>query len=168
LEKEPVKVEKAKEVYLPGGTTWFDFWSGKTYQGGQQVRFDAPIDMIPLLVKAGSIIPMGPFEEYSTQKPADPLELRIYKGSNGSFTLYEDENDNYNYEKGIYATITFNWDDASKTLTIGDRKGEFPGMLKTRTIKIVLVDEKQGMGIELSKTVDKTVTYNGKQQTIKL
>jgi len=166
LDAEPVEVEKARMVYLPAGTQWYDFWTGKTYQGGQKTRFEAPIDKIPLLVKAGSIIPMGPFVEYSTQKPADPLELRIYKGANGNFTLYEDENDNYNYEKGIYATISFNWEDATKTLTIGDRKGEFPGMLKTRTIKVVLVDEKHGTGIELSQSSDKVVTYDGKQQSI--
>jgi alpha-D-xyloside xylohydrolase len=153
-------------VYLPEGTTWYDFWTGKTYSGGQRIPFEAPIDKIPLLVKAGSIIPMGPFVEYSTQKPADPIELRIYKGANGSFTLYEDENDNYNYEKGIYSTIGFNWDDASKTLIIGARKGEFPGMLKTRTIKVVLVDEKHGNGIEISTSFDKTVVYNGEEQKI--
>ena len=166
LDVEPVKAEKTKEVYLPGGTTWYDFWTGKTYNGGQKVKFDAPIDKIPLLVKAGSIIPMGPFMEYSTQKPADPLELRIYKDANGSFTLYEDENDNYNYEKGICSTIAFNWDDASKTLIIGARKGEFPGMLKTRTIKVVLVDEKNGNGIEISSSFDKTIVYKGDEQKI--
>jgi alpha-D-xyloside xylohydrolase len=166
LEKEPVLVEKARMVYLPEGTTWYDFWTGKSYTGGQRSRFEAPIDKIPLLVKAGSIIPMGPFVEYSTEKPTDPLELRIYKGANGSFTLYEDENDNYNYEKGIYATIGFNWDDASKTLNIGARKGEFPGMLKTRTIKVVLVDEKHGAGIEISQLFDKVLVYNGDEQRV--
>lgn len=168
LEKEPVTTEKAKTVYLPAGTTWYDFWSGKTFEGGQHVKFEAPIEKIPLLVKAGSIIPMGPFVEYSTQKPADPIELRIYKGANGSFLLYEDENDNYNYEKGVYSTISFAWDDASNTLTIGDRKGEFPGMLKTRTIKIVLVDEKHGNGIDITQKVDKTITYTGEKLEIAL
>jgi alpha-D-xyloside xylohydrolase len=168
LDAEPVTTAKIKEVYLPAETTWFDFWTGKNYTGGQKVTLEAPIDKIPLLVKAGSIVPMGPFVEYSTQKPADPLELRIYKGANSSFTLYEDENDNYNYEKGIFATIDFSWDDASKTLTIGDRKGEFPGMLKTRTLKLVLVDEKHGNGIELSTSVDKTITYDGKKQVVGL
>lgn len=111
---------------------------------------------------------MGPFVEYSTQKPADPIELRIYKGANGSFLLYEDENDNYNYEKGVYSTISFAWDDASNTLTIGERKGEFPGMLKTRTIKIVLVDEKHGNGIDITQKVDKTITYTGEKLEIAL
>ncbi len=166
IEKEPVDVEKTKEVYLPEGSVWYDFWTGKTYEGGQKAKFDAPIDMLPLLVKAGSIIPMGPFVQYSTEKPADPLELRIYKGADGSFTLYEDENDNYNYEKGIYATIDFSWDDNSKTLTIGARKGNFPGMLSSRTIKVVLVDEKHGKGIEISDKTDKITTYVGEEQKI--
>jgi alpha-D-xyloside xylohydrolase len=166
LEKEPVTTPKVKKVYLPEGTTWYDFWTGKTYNGGQRATFDTPIDKIPLLVKAGSIIPMGPFVQYSTEKPEGPIELRIYKGANGSFTLYEDENDNYNYEKGVYATIAFNWDDTNKTLTIGARKGEFPGMLKTRTIKVVLVDEKHGAGIEISQLFDKVLVYNGDEQRV--
>ena len=161
-----MNVQKTKEVYLPAETTWYDFWTGKTYNGGQKATFEAPIDKIPLLVKAGSIIPMGPFVEYSTQKPADPLELRIYRGANGNFNLYEDENDNYNYEKGVYSTIAFNWDDATKTLTIGARKGEFPGMLKTRTIKVVLVDETHGNGIDIPTKFDKVITYNGEEQKI--
>jgi len=163
LEKEPVTTVKVKEVYLPAETTWFDFWTGKTYTGGQNVTMEAPIDKIPLLVKAGSIIPMGPFVQYSTEKPADVIELRIYAGANGNFELYEDENDNYNYEKGIYSTIDFNWDDASKTLTVGTRKGEFPGMLKNRTFNVILIDENHGTGIDISKIIDKTLVYKGNE-----
>jgi alpha-D-xyloside xylohydrolase len=159
--------EKTKEVYLPANTTWFDFWTGKTYQGGQKLKFDAPKDIIPLLVPTGSIIPMGPFVEYSTQKPADPLELRIYPGANGSFVLYEDENDNYNYEKGIYSTIAFEWNDATKELTIDTRKGTFPGMLEKRTIKVVLIKEGVGTGVEISKSFDKEIMYNGEKQVVK-
>lgn len=168
LEKEPVTTPKVKEVYLPAATIWYDFWTGKTYEGGQRVTFDAPIDIIPLLVKAGAIIPMGPFVQYSTEKPADPIELRIYPGANGSFQLYEDENDNYNYEKGIYSTIDFTWDDASRTLTIDERKGEFPGMLKNRTINVVLVSEKSGCGLEITPQANQKITYNGKKQTLVL
>ena len=166
LDEEPVNVEKTEEVYLPGKTTWYDFWTGKKYDGGKKATFDAPIDKIPLLVKAGSIIPMGPFLQYSTEKPADPLELRIYTGANGHFSLYEDENDNYNYEKGVYSTIDFTWDDASRSLTIGKRSGEFPGMLKKRTIKVILVDEKHGTGVEVSEENDKVIVYNGDEQKI--
>ncbi len=164
LEKEPVNVEKTREVYLPEGASWYDFWTGKKYEGGKSYTFEAPIDLIPLLVKAGSIVPMGPFVQYSTEKPADPIELRIYPGANASFTLYEDENDNYNYEKGIYSTIDFSWDDNSKTLKIGARNGEFPGMLKTRSIKVVIVSEENGKGIEISSKSDKVITYDGKEQ----
>ena len=104
---------------------------------------------------------MGPFLQYSNEKLADPIELRIYPGANGSFTLYEDEGDSYRYEKGIYATIDFTWDDGKKTLTIGQRKGEFPGMLKERTFNIVVVKENHGNGISIVETPDKVVKYNG-------
>lgn len=167
LEAKPLDVAKTKEIYLPAGTTWFDFWTGKIYEGGKKETFDAPIDKIPLLVPAGSIIPMGPYVEYATEKPADPLELRIYPGADGSFTLYEDENDNYNYEKGIFSTIEFTWNDADKTLTIGERKGSFPGMLEIRTINITIVSEDKGIDIPISQT-DKSVTYSGDKLEIKL
>ncbi len=159
---------KTKEVYLPAGTNWVDFWTGKVYNGGDLQTFDAPKDMMPILIKAGSIIPMGPFVEYTTQKPADPIELRVYAGADAAFTLYEDENDNYNYEKGIYSTIQFNWNDATNELTVDDRKGEFPGMLKTRTFNVVLVAPGVGNGIETSKKVNATIKYNGQKQTVKL
>ncbi|MBN1182776.1 MAG: DUF5110 domain-containing protein [Bacteroidales bacterium] len=168
--KEQLKEEKVKtrEVYLPANTVWYDFWTGKTFNGGQKIVADAPIETMPLFVKAGSIVPMGPFIQYTTEKPADPIELRIYPGADGSFTLYEDENDNYNYEKGIYATIQFKWDDAKKELIMEDRKGEFPGMLKERTINIVLVKEGVGNGLDISARVDKAIIYNGAKQIITL
>lgn len=159
---------KTKQVYLPANHTWFDFWTGKTFRGGQKITADAPIEKIPLFVKAGSIIPMGPFLQYSTEKPADPIELRIYPGANGSFTLYEDENDNYNYEKGVYATIDFNWDDAKRELTIGDRKGEFPGMLKERMIDVVVVSNDHGIGVEICPQPGKIIKYDGARLEIKL
>ena len=111
---------------------------------------------------------MGPFLQYSTEKPADPIELRIYTGADGSFTLYEDENDNYNYEKGIYATIDFKWNDAVKVLTIGKRNGEFPGMLKERTFKIVLINHYHGTGLEICPAPDKEVKYDGSELIIKM
>ena len=134
--------------------------------GGQTIVAEAPIDKIPLLIKAGSIIPMGPFIQYSTEKPADPIELRIYPGTNASFTLYEDENDNYNYEKGIYATITFHWDDTQRQLTIGDREGEFPGMLKQRQFNLIIVKKNHGTGVEVSENPDNIIQYDGKRQLI--
>ena len=127
--------EKTRKVYLPGTSAWIDFWTGEKFTGGHTITTPAPIDIIPLYVKAGSMIPMGPYIQYATEKPADPIELRIYPGADGTFELYEDENDNYNYEKGKYALIPFSWNDKTKTLTISDRKGEFDGMLKKLNIQ---------------------------------
>jgi alpha-D-xyloside xylohydrolase len=159
--------EKTRKVYLPSGQDWYDFWTGNTYEGGQNVIFDAPIDKLPLLVRAGSILSMGPFLQYATEKPANPLELRIYKGADGAFTLYEDENDNYNYEKGIYATIDFIWDEASHNLTIEEQKGLFPGMLRERIINVILVSANHGTGIEICSNPDKTIRYDGRKQIIR-
>jgi alpha-D-xyloside xylohydrolase len=160
--------EKTREVYLPAGILWYDFWTGKAYLGGQRMKFDAPVERIPLLMKEGSIVPMGPYLQYSTEKPADPVELRIYGGADGTFTLYEDENDNYNYEKGIYATIPFTWNDARKELTLGERTGEFPGMLRKRTFHIILVKEGQGTGIGITGKPDKVVQYDGTRKVVAL
>jgi len=149
-----------RQVYLPE-TKWYDFWSGTTVPGNRMIEAAAPLERIPLYVRAGSILPLGPDVEWSTEKPADPIELRIYRGADGDFTLYEDENDNYNYEKGAYATIPIHWDDSKSALTIGDRKGEFPGMLKQRTFRVVLVHENHGVGIGPSDEPDKIVSYSG-------
>jgi alpha-D-xyloside xylohydrolase len=167
-ERSAVTAAKTREVYLPSGQPWYDFWSGERFTGGQSVTVDAPIERIPMFVKAGSIVPMGPFLQYATEKPADPLELRIYPGTNGSFTLYEDENDNYNYERGVYATIDFSWHDANRQLTIGERKGKFPGMLRQRTLNIVVVEPRIGTGIPLSSTGTRVVKYSGKAIRVKL
>jgi alpha-D-xyloside xylohydrolase len=164
----PEPRQKTRTVYLPAGNPWTDFWTGERLTGGQSVTADAPIDKIPLMVKSGSIVPMGPFLQYSTEKPADPIELRIYAGANGDFTLYEDENDNYDYEKGIHATIGFHWDDARHRLTIGPRKGSFPGMLKTRTFRVVLVRSGHGTGVEVTNDPDKVISYRGKRQVVPL
>src|SRR5579862_135322 len=157
---------QTRPVYLPAGTPWTDFWTGETIAGGQTIAADAPIDKIPLLVRAGSIIPMGPFIQYAAEKPAEPVELRIYPGADGDFTLYEDENDNYDYEKGVYATIAFHWDDAKRQLTIDDRKGSFPGMLPERTFDIVIVGKDHGMGVGITGNPDKVITYRGSRQVI--
>ncbi len=159
---------KTRTLYLPAGSPWVDFWTGETLAGGQSVAVDAPIDKIPLMVRAGSIIPMGPFLQYSTEKPADPIELRVYPGADGAFTLYEDENDNYNYEKGVYATISFHWDDAKRELAIDARQGTFPGMLKARTFQVVLVRKAHGAGLEVSEIPDKVIAYQGEGQVVHL
>ena len=159
--------KKTRNVYLPAGANWVDFWTGETYTGGKLIVADAPVDKIPLFVRRGSIIPMGPFIQYSTEKEVDPIELRIYTGTDAEFTLYEDENDNYNYEKGIYATISFFWNNKKQELTINDRKGVFPGMLEERTFKIIIVKEEHGTGVGITGNPDKVVQYNGKKLTLK-
>jgi alpha-D-xyloside xylohydrolase len=160
---EPAATSRA--VYLPNAK-WYDFWSGAATDGGKEITAAAPLDRLPLYVRAGSILPLGPDVEWSTEKPVDPIELRVYRGADGEFTLYEDENDNYNYEKGAHATIPLRWDDAKKTLTIGDRQGQFPGMLANRTFRVVFVGENRGVGIAPSDTPDKVVNYSGKQTTV--
>ncbi len=151
----------SRSVYLPANTNWYDFWSGATLQGGQKVMAAAPIDRIPLYVRAGSILPMGPVMQYATEKPADPIELRVYRGADGTFELYEDENDNYNYEMGAFATIPMTWSEAKRTLTIGARQGSFPGMLQRRTFRVIFVAQSHGAGAAESATADRTITYTG-------
>jgi len=165
--KEDFSAVGKRELYLPSGTDWIDFWTGEKLRGGQIVIKEAPVDIIPLYVRAGAIIPIGPDVQYATEKRWDNLEIRIYAGADGLFTLYEDENDNYNYEKGAYSNITFRWNDAGKTLTIGDRKGSFPGMLSERKFRIILVGKYKGTGTETPKQWDKEITYEGKRTVIK-
>ena len=155
----------SRQVYLPDAK-WYDFWNGTSSQGAREVTAESPIDRLPLFIRAGSILPLGPDLEWSTQKPADPIELRVYRGADGEFTLYEDENDNYNYEKGVHAIVPLRWDDAKKVLTIGDRQGNFPGMLTTRTFHVVFVGENHGVGITPVGAADKVVQYSGKQITV--
>jgi alpha-D-xyloside xylohydrolase len=157
-------------VYLPKGTGWFDFWTGEILTGGQQVNKATPIDILPLYVKAGSIIPWGPAVQYATEKKWDNLEIRIYPGANADFTLYEDENDNYNYEKGAYSQTSFHWSEQAKTLTVEAAKGSFPGMLPSRKFKIVLVnqDSKTGLGSALSAKANKVIDYTGKKVVVNL
>ena len=159
---------KTRKVYLPKGADWFDFWTGKKLSGGQAIDAAAPIDIMPLYVKAGSIVPMGKVMEWATQKPEDTIELRIYPGADGSFTLYEDVNDTYNYENGQYATFTFKWNDAAKILSITNRKRSFPGMLQKRIFNVVVVNENKGAGVAETRQTDKVVMYNGKDVNIKL
>jgi alpha-D-xyloside xylohydrolase len=154
-----------RPVYLPQAK-WYDFWTGTSIEGGRMINAITPLDRLPLYIRAGSILPLGPDQEWSTQKPEDPIELRIYPGADGDFVIYEDENDNYNYEKSVYATITLHWDDAAHTLTIGDRKGQFPGMLENRTFHVVFVRENHGVGVNPADEVDKVLQYSGKQVTV--
>jgi alpha-D-xyloside xylohydrolase len=155
----------SRRMYLPKAK-WYDFWTGRTANGGEMIETTAPLGRIPLFVRGGSIVPLGPDVEYATEKPADPIELRVYPGANASFTLYEDENDTYNYEKGSRATIRLDWDDTARKLMIGERQGKFPGMLETRTFHVVLVSDNHGVGIEPAKEADQTVEYLGRAVTV--
>jgi alpha-D-xyloside xylohydrolase len=148
------------EVYLPKSTGWYNFWTGKKYNGGQTIIADAPQDKIPVFVKAGSIIPMGKLMQFTGQKSNDTLEIRIYKGADASFTLYEDEGDNYNYEKGKYSNIAFTWNEKMQTLTVGDLQGAYPGSLTKRVFNIVFVGEGNGSGVENANT-KKAIIYTG-------
>lgn len=160
----PVTKYQAKKwsVYLPEGSGWYNFWTNQYYNGGREVNTDAPIDIVPLYVKAGSIIPIGPDVQYSTEKKWDNLTIRVYGGADGEFVLYEDENDNYNYEKGKFSTITFKWNNQEKTLSVGDRTGSFKGMLGARKFNVVLIAEGKSAG------PSKLISYNGKLINMKL
>ena len=150
-----------RKVYLPSLSTWYNFWTGESIVGGQTINVQAPIETIPLYVKAGSIIPMGPIVQYATEKPLDTLELRIYRGANGQFTLYEDEYDNYNYEQGQYSVIPITYHDSSKQLIFGARQGTFTGMSQNKIFNIVWVDTGKGIGINSPAQFDSVIHYNG-------
>ena len=154
-----------RDVYLPAQSAWVDFWTGETVAGGQTIQAPAPIEHSPVYVRAGSIIPYGP-DVQNAMVPEDPIELRVYRGADGAFTLYEDENDNYDYEKGVYATIPFTWDDKKQVLTIGARNGHFPGMLSKRTFRVVWVSPNHGVGLENTAVPDKVISYDGTAATI--
>ncbi|WP_437590168.1 glycoside hydrolase family 31 protein [Sorangium sp. So ce1000] len=154
----------SRSVYLPAGT-WYDFWTGSTTDGGRTASVPAPLSEMPLFVKAGSIVPMGPNIQYATQS-IDPLEIRIYTGQDGSFTLYEDEGDSYNYEDGQHSTIPFTWNESAKQLTIGARKGSYTGMPASRTFRIVRVGSNHGAGVDVTAAPDQVVTYNGSEVVV--
>jgi alpha-D-xyloside xylohydrolase len=158
----------SRQVYLPANSRWIDFWTGETLEGGQTVTKATPIDLIPLYVKAGSILPWGPDVQYATEKNWKTLEIRIYPGADGQFTLYEDENDSYNYEKGAHSTITFNWNEATRTLTLSNREGKFKGMHKKRHFNIVLVQPSTNPADAGAASIAQTITYKGKAKTIVL
>jgi alpha-D-xyloside xylohydrolase len=157
-----------RQVQLPKGSAWIDFWTGEKLEGGQELTRETPINITPLYVKAGSIVPWGPDVQYASQKDWSTLEIRVYPGADGSFTLYEDEKDNYNYEKGSFSTIAFTWNETAKTLTIGDLKGSFKGMLKNRKFQVVLVTPSSNTAEKGVAKSSKTVAYSGKTKTIKL
>lgn len=152
----PLSETTVRKVYLPKGDTWKDYWTGKLYEGGQWLECQTEIGTLPLYVRCGSIIPTTEVAEYSDAQFGKPVTVNIYPGKDAQFILYEDEGDNYNYEKGMFSVIPLSWNEAKHTLTIGQRKGSFPGMLQSRTF-IVSTPEGQ-----------KTVTYKGKKLSVRL
>lgn len=166
----PVYTYKARQrqLYLPANTGWYNLYDGTYTAGGQHITVDAPLDRIPLYAKAGSIIPFGPAMQYTAQRPADTITLYVYAGSNGKFTLYEDEGVNYNYEKGQYSTIPFTYDDANKTLTIGKREGKFSGMLQQRTFRIVSAGKEKPVKLDLDNPNAIVMKYDGTEKKISL
>jgi alpha-D-xyloside xylohydrolase len=166
----PVTQYKARtrSVYLPKDAGWYDFWTGKTAKAGTAFEAPAPLDAMPVFVRAGSIIPFGPERQYIAEKQSDPITVYIYAGANGRFTLYEDEGINYNYEKGMFAQIPMEWNDATRTLTIGRRQGKFPGMLESRAFQVVLVSQEKPTGFSFEPTPLKTVRYKGEAVSLKL
>jgi alpha-D-xyloside xylohydrolase len=156
-----------RRVVLPAGNNWVNFWTGQIQRGGQTITADAPIDQMPIFVKAGSIVPMGPIVQ-STAEAEDPLEIRIYAGKNADFELYEDSGDGYAYEKGARATIHLHWNELRNVLTIGGRSGTFPGLRLKNTFRIVLVKPGHGVGAGAESSFDRTVMYDGRPNRIKL
>lgn len=159
FEKEKQKADKPKtrDVYLPEGANWVDYWTGKNYEGGKSYTFDAPIDKIPILVKQGSILPLGPEVQYADENPFGELEIRVYQGADGEFLLYEDEGDNLNYQSGKYSLIKFTYTEASKKLKILKREGSFDGMKQERVFKVTTGEK-----------VVQTVNYKGDEVEISL
>jgi alpha-D-xyloside xylohydrolase len=157
---------RSRKVYLPSTCGWYDLYSGKYFNGGQELNADAPYERMPLFIKQGSIIPVGPQIEYTEEKPADPLTLFVFGGRDCAFTLYEDEGTNYNYEEGAWSTIKFSYDNATGQLTIGERNGEFEGMLKKRTIKIKWITKEKAVQFDPDIQPDTIVIYEGKEVTV--
>ncbi len=159
--------ERKKSLYLPAGQGWYSLYSGAWYTGGKKVIVDAAFDTIPVFVKEGSIIPFGPELQYTSEKKADTITLYVYTGKDAGFKLYEDEDLNYNYEKGAFSNIPITYSEATKSLTISDREGSFPGMLQQRTFRIVWVNKTKPVALDFNGAAA-TVSYNGKKITIKM
>jgi alpha-D-xyloside xylohydrolase len=155
-------VAKTRPVYLPAGTGWYDFWSGKYYQGGQTIVSDAPIQIVPLFVRAGSILPIGPEIQYAQQTTDEPLELRVYAGQNGTFDLYLDEGDRYTYEQEAYAIVSIDWNQEHGCLTIQDRQGSYPGMQTELSFKVVLFSNDE------TQPDPRLIRYDGKNISVNL
>ena len=166
----PVGYYKARqrEVYLPKQCGWYDLYTGKHFAGGQTINADAPYERIPVFVREGSIVPFGPEMEWCDEKKPELINLYVYAGADADFMLYEDEGTNYNYEKGKYATIDIHYNEAKKTVTFGQRKGEFDGMLQNRRFRIVVVNAQNAQKLDLDSPQGTMVNYSGNEVTVKI
>jgi alpha-D-xyloside xylohydrolase len=166
----PVGYYKARNrsVYFPRQCGWYNLYTNEYIEGGQRLIVDAPYEQIPVFVRAGAIIPFGPKMQWSDEKAADLINLYVYAGQDGVFQLYEDEGTNYNYERGLFSTIDIRYDDATRTVTIGARKGQFSGMLKTRRFNIVLITPDAPQNLNLENPSGQLVEYKGKEVTVEL
>jgi alpha-D-xyloside xylohydrolase len=155
-----------RSLYLPDSPAWYDFWTGASQSGGHEIVADAPLDRIPLFVRAGSILPLGPEIEYTDEMPAGPIELRIYTGADGAFELYQDAGNSYDYERGAHSIIPLRWSESTRTLTIGDREGAYPEMPARIQMKIFWVSTGHGSGLAPVANPDKVVEYAGKSISV--
>ncbi|WP_246485154.1 TIM-barrel domain-containing protein [Chitinophaga qingshengii] len=160
--------QRSREVYLPAGQGWYDVYTGARHAGGRRITADAPYGRMPLFVKEGSIIPVGPALQYTSEKPADTITLFVYTGKNAAFRLYEDDGATYNYEKGQFTIIPVDYNENTKMLTIGDRKGTYDSMLQQRTFRVVRVGAASPRPLDPDAKADHEVRYEGKQLTIKI
>jgi len=160
-------IPQTRPVYLPAGADWYNFWTGQKYAGGQTIQADAPLDWLPLYVRAGSILPVGPVRQHVNDLPEAPVELHVYPGQDGSFELYEDEGDQYNYENGAFSAIGIQWNNAERQMTLGARKGQYAGMPEQRLFEIILHDEGSHHVSSLSRP-NQTVRYGGQPVVIRL
>jgi alpha-D-xyloside xylohydrolase len=161
------KKNHTMETYLPQGTDWYDFWTNDRLSGGETVKKDCPLDVLPIYVRAGSIVPMGPTVQYATEKPEAPFQIRVYPGADAKFTIYEDDNETYAYEKGERATYELVWNDQAKTLSVGARQGTFPGMIARRQLNVVLAAPGKNAGHTADAVEAKTVIYDGTPTAVK-
>lgn len=161
-------VNNTMETYLPAGADWYDFWTNERFTGGQTVKRDCPMDILPLYVRAGTIVPLGPVVQYATERPEAPYEIRIYPGADARFTIYEDDNETYDYENGQRATYDLVWHDTAQTLTVEARQGSFPGMVTTRQLNVVLAGPGKNTGLAPTLVGVKSVEYTGQTLEVKL
>ena len=159
---------KSRPVYLPAGASWYDFHSGRAFAGGRTIQADAPFERMPLFVRSGSILPVGPEMQHVDEKPGAPLTLVVYAGANGEFSLYEDDGTSLGYQRGAFSRIPFRWDESSGVLTIGAREGKWPGMAERRQFNLRLVSSARPSALDSDRKADATVQYDGAQQQVKL